>query len=81
MWSRVDVPVPDAPGSDEVVDKGGELGNWIAGQGSAFMIIVICLIGALIVMSMLKRPFVRGLVVGAIILAVLVASGVFGGGR
>lgn len=70
---RVDIPVPK-PGADDVTNKGTELGNWLAQSGSSVFIIILCLVGALVVMSMLKRPFVRGLLVGAIILFFLIMA-------
>lgn len=74
---RTDIPVPNAPGADDVTRRGTELGNWLAHSGGSVFVIIICLIGAMIVMSLLKRPFVRGLVIGIAILAVALAAGVF----
>lgn len=74
MITRVEVPVPDAPDSGDVTEKAGDLGAWLSTQGRPFFIILVCVIGALVVMSMLKRPFVRGLLVGLVLLAIAYAA-------
>lgn len=68
---NVEVPVPTPPDSGDVTEKAGDLGTWLAHQGQPFFVLLLCLAGALIVMAMLKRPFVRGLLVGLAALAVL----------
>ena len=80
MNGRVEVPVPGAPNPGDVTEKGSELSAWLASQGKPFFILIACVIGAFVVMSLLRRPFVRGLVVGAIVLA-LVAAAVAGAAK
>ncbi len=66
----VNLPDPSAPKPEDAIEKGNEFSAWLANQGSAFWTIVFIAIMALVVMSLLKRAFVRGLVVGVIILIV-----------
>lgn len=74
MLSRVDVPVPGAPDSGDVVDKGGEFGTWLAERPETFWTVVVVIVGALIAWSLLKNPIVKGMVIGAIVLAVIIAA-------
>jgi len=71
---RVDVPVPGAPEPGDVTEKAGDLSTFLASQGKPFFVILACVVGALVVMSLLKRPFVRGLLVGVVLLAIVVAA-------
>lgn len=69
---RVEVPdLPDAPGSDSIIDKLGNLAGWFADRPGAFWTLLLVGGLAFVVMAMLKRPFVRGLAVGAVILLVV----------
>ncbi len=67
---KVDVPVPGAPGAEDVTDKAGDLSAWLATQGKPFFVVLACLVGAAVLVGLLKRPFVRGLLIGAILLAI-----------
>ncbi len=73
---KVDVDVPDikAPDSGDVVEKGTDLGNLLADKSGTFWAIILCLVAAAVVVAMLKRPFVRGLAIGAIVLIVISAA-------
>jgi hypothetical protein len=73
MNGRVEVPLPQpgVPDSGEVSDKATQLGGWFAERPEAFWTLVICAVLAFIMLSLMQRPFVRGLVVGAIILGII----------
>lgn len=71
--TNIPVPNPKAPDSKDVVDKGNDLSQWLTHRGGAFWAIVVVAVAALIITSLLKRPFVRGIVIGAIILAIIFA--------
>lgn len=62
------VPLP-TPGADDVTRKAHDLSDLIAGGGKALIVIIMCLIGAAVVMSLIRRPFVRGLLAGGALLA------------
>lgn len=68
---EVDIPKPGTPDSDDIINKGGELGGWFADRPEAFWTLVIVAVLAWIVLSLLQRPFVRGLAVGAVILLII----------
>ncbi len=73
-FPQVDVPVPGAPNPADVTEKAGDLSTWLASQGKPFFILVACLVGAGVLVSLLKRAFVRGLLVGAVLLAIAWAA-------
>lgn len=67
----VEIPKPEAPDSGDIINKGGEIGGWFADRPEAFWTLVIIAVLAWIVLSLLQRPFVRGLAVGAVILLII----------
>jgi len=69
----VTVPDPKVPDPSDVVDKGNDASSWLATMPDAFWMLVVCGVVAVVVISLLKRPFVRGLVVGGIALAIVLA--------
>ena len=79
-WLNVEVPDPEAPAPGDVIDKGDQVGDAISGMSPEAMTLVAIAIIALVAMALLKRPFVRGLVIGGILLAVVVAAMKGGGG-
>lgn len=71
--TRVDVPKPKAPDSDDIIDKGNDGGDWLSARDDSFWTIIIILVVAALLGMALKRPFVRGIAVGLIILMVAMA--------
>lgn len=71
---RVDIPKPGAPDSNDIKNKGDDAGDWLANRSGTFWMLVVVAVAALIIMSLLKRPFVRGLAIGAIILIVALVA-------
>ena len=70
MITRVEVPNPKAPSSEDISDKIKQFGGWLSHRGATFWGIAVAAIIATICMALLKRPFVRGLVIGVIVLVI-----------
>jgi hypothetical protein len=68
-----EIPKPTPPDSKTIVHKGNDLGDWIAHRSNSFWTIVVIIVAALVVTAALKRPFVKGIAIGAIILAIMLA--------
>jgi hypothetical protein len=71
VFSRVDIPKPDAPDADDIVDKSKDGGDWLAQRGQSFWIIVIVLVVALVLTKALKNPLVKGILIGVALIAVV----------
>jgi hypothetical protein len=69
----VDVPKPKAPDSDDIIDKGNQGSDWLSARDQSFWTIIIVLVVAAIIATAMKRPFVRGMIIGLIALAVVMA--------
>jgi hypothetical protein len=67
----VDIPKPGIPDSGDITEKGTQIGGWFAERPEAFWTLVIVGVAAWILLTLMKRPFVRGLAVGAVILTVV----------
>lgn len=73
-WLNVEVPDPEAPAPGDVIEKGDQVGDAISGLSPEAITLVAIAIIAFIVVVLLKRPFVRGLIVGGILLVVVIAA-------
>lgn len=73
MKPRVNID-PEAPDSGEVIDRGGDFGSWLAERPETFWTLVLVGVVAFVIMGLLKRPFVRGLVVAAVIAIVVIIA-------
>jgi hypothetical protein len=69
----VDVPKPKAPDSGDIVDKGNDASNWLSARSGTFWTIIIILVVAALIAGALKKPFIRGLLIGVILLGVALA--------
>lgn len=76
----MDIPKPGIPDVDEndIVDKGNDAGNWIASLSqTSWTIIVILIFAAIILWAVRRSPFLKGIVVCAVVgLLALAAFGV-----
>lgn len=70
-FAEVDIPKPDVPNPDDVVNKTKDGGDWLAGQGQSFWIIVVVLVATAVVVKLLKSPFWRGIFAGLAILGIV----------
>lgn len=69
------IPIPTkAPNSKDIVNKTHDAGDWLSVRSQSFWVIILILIVAAVITSLMKRPFVRGMIVGLIILAVVIAA-------
>jgi hypothetical protein len=66
----VDVDIPKSDSGD-LTDKGTQLGDWLTQRPDTFWTIVVVVIIAAILVPLMQRPFVRGLIIGAIILGII----------
>lgn len=73
-WLNVEVPDPKAPAPEDILDKGDQAGEALAGLSPEALTIIAILIAAAIGVALLQRPFVRGVVVGGLLLVVAIAA-------
>lgn len=73
--SKVDVPVPDPkmPDSKDIVDKGSDAGDWLSIRSQSFWTIVVILIVAALVAGALRKPVIRGMLFGVVLLAIVLS--------
>lgn len=73
--ARVDVPVPDPkmPDSKDIVNKGNDAGDWLSVRSQSFWTIIVILIVAALVAGALKKPVIRGMLFGAVLLAIVLS--------
>jgi hypothetical protein len=69
----VDVPKPKAPSSDDIVNKGNQGADWLSARSGTFWTIIVILVVAALIAGALKRPFIRGLLIGVILLGIALA--------
>lgn len=68
------IPKPTPPSSKEIVNKTHDAGDWLSLRSQSFWLIIFILVVAAIIVGLMKRPFVRGLIIGIIALAVFLAA-------
>lgn len=73
---RTDIPVPNpkAPSSKDIIHKGNDFSDWLSHRGGSFWTIAVIIVAALVATALLKRPFVKGIVIGVIVLAIIIAA-------
>ena len=73
----VDVPkIPtEAPDSGDVVNWGDKFGNWLTDMSPTTMkLIVIAIVAAMIATALRKSPFLKGAVIGVIIVGIAIMA-------
>lgn len=73
----VDVPkIPtEAPDSGDVVNWGDKFGNWLTDMSPTTMkLIVIAIVAAMIAGALRKSPFLKGAVIGVIIVGIAIMA-------
>lgn len=73
QYPQVDVPKPEAPDSKDIVNKVGDAGDWLSIRSKSFWLIIGCLIITYLVGKALKNPVVKGIAIGVILLAIVIA--------
>jgi hypothetical protein len=61
------------PDSDDIVDGGNKGADWLSTRSGSFWTVIIILVAAALVAGALKRPIVRGMLIGVILLGVALA--------
>lgn len=70
----IDKGKKNLPDSDGIVNKGNDAGDWLAGRGASFWTIIAVLIMTGIIWKLIKNPVVKGSIIGAIVISILIYS-------
>ncbi len=68
---EVEVPKPDAPDSDTIIDKTNGAVSWLAGRDGSFWTIVLVGLLAAMLVKALKNPLVKGVLLGVVAVAII----------
>jgi hypothetical protein len=75
IMSRVDIPKPGVPESEDVAGWGDKFGDWLTNMSPMTMkLIVIAIIAAFILTALRRSPFLKGAAVGVIILGIIAVA-------
>lgn len=72
LFPTVDIPKPGVPDSGDVVDKGNDASNFIAGLDSTtWTIVVILVLSAIILWAVRRSPILKGLLLGLVVALII----------
>lgn len=75
ILSKVDIPKPEAPSSEDVVDWGDKVSGWLTDMSPTTMkLLVVGVAAALIAAALRRSPFLKGAVIATIVVGIILVA-------